>query len=83
MKTSIVEDVGDGTVTRWRLDKIKDRPPFDTDWEPTGIVIILRSYPHSGSHAMKVAWEKYSKKLYKLYKQGYVVAPEQIHKVKK
>lgn len=83
MKTSIIEDVGDGAVTHWRIDKIKDEPPFDADWEPSGVEVTLKTYPHSGSHAMKVAWERHEKLFRRLYREGYVLAPQQINEKKR
>lgn len=65
--------VGDGYVSHWRIDKIKK----DEKWTKV-TTVTLRSYPHSGSHAMQVGWEKYEPLFRELYRAGYVLAPEQI-----
>lgn len=67
--------MNDQFVSKWRIDKIKlDGSGY---WKKV-VFIILNNYPHSGSHAMRVGWEKHRRMFRKIYDEGFVLAPEQI-----
>ena len=74
MKTSIVADIGDGAVTHWRIDKISDKGMRYTKV----CTLTLKEYPHSGAHALKVAWERHNKLFRKLSDKNYYLVPQQL-----